>query len=87
MIHRDITPANIIRRKLDNRLILIDFGIAKVLEEVGSDLGDPGTKIGTEGYAPIEQLRSGRAFPASDLYSLGATCLYLMTRIKPDDFV
>ncbi len=85
VIHRDITPANIIRRKLDNRLILIDFGIAKVLEEVGSDLGVPGTKIGTEGYAPIEQLRSGRAFPASDLYSLGATCLYLMTRIKPDD--
>lgn len=85
VIHRDITPANIIRRKLDNRLILIDFGIAKVLEEVGSDLGIPGTKIGTEGYAPIEQLRSGRAFPASDLYSLGATCLYLMTRTKPDD--
>lgn len=85
VIHRDITPANIIRRKLDNRLILIDFGIAKVLEEVGSDLGIPGTKIGTEGYAPIEQLRSGRAFPASDLYSLGATCLFLMTRTRPDD--
>ncbi len=85
VIHRDITPANIIRRKLDNRLILIDFGIAKVLEEVGSDLGVPGTKIGTEGYAPIEQLRSGRAFPASDLYSLGATCLYLMTKTRPDD--
>ncbi len=84
VIHRDITPANIIRRKLDNRLILIDFGIAKVLEQVG-DGGIPGTKIGTEGYAPIEQLRSGRAFPASDLYSLGATCLYLMTQTKPDD--
>ena len=85
VIHRDITPANIIRRKLDNRLILIDFGIAKVLEEVGSNLEVPGTRIGTEGYAPIEQLRSGRAFPASDLYSLGATCLYLMTKTRPDD--
>jgi WD40 repeat protein len=84
VIHRDITPANIIRRKLDNRLILIDFGIAKVLEQVG-EAGIPGTKIGTEGYAPIEQIRSGRAFPASDLYSLGATCLYLMTQTKPDD--
>ncbi len=84
VIHRDITPANIIRRKLDNRLILIDFGIAKVLEQVG-DGAVPGTKIGTEGYAPIEQIRSGRAFPASDLYSLGATCLYLMTHTKPDD--
>jgi WD40 repeat protein len=85
IIHRDITPANIIRRKLDNRLILLDFGIAKVLEEVDSAAGMPGTKIGTEGYAPIEQIRSGRAFPASDLYSLGATCLYLMTHTKPDD--
>ncbi len=85
VIHRDITPANIIRRKLDNRLILIDFGIAKVLEEAGPDFELPGTKIGTEGYAPMEQLRSGRAFPASDLYSLGATCLYLMTKTRPDD--
>jgi WD40 repeat protein len=85
VIHRDITPANIIRRKLDHRLVLIDFGVAKVLQEGGSDIVTPGTKIGTEGYAPIEQLRSGRAFPASDLYSLGATCLYLLTQTKPEE--
>jgi WD40 repeat protein len=85
VIHRDITPANIIRRKLDHRLVLIDFGVAKVLQEGGSDIEIPGTKIGTEGYAPMEQLRSGRAFPASDLYSLGATCLYLMTQTKPEE--
>ncbi len=85
VIHRDITPANIIRRKLDHRLVLIDFGVAKVLQEGGSDIVTPGTKIGTEGYAPMEQLRSGRAFPASDLYSLGATCLYLMTQTKPEE--
>jgi WD40 repeat protein len=85
VIHRDITPANIIRRKLDHRLVLIDFGIAKVLQEADSSIVTPGTKIGTEGYAPIEQLRNGRAFPASDLYSLGATCLYLMTQTKPEE--
>ncbi|MGV0024719.1 protein kinase domain-containing protein [Phormidesmis priestleyi] len=83
VIHRDITPSNIIRRKLDNRLVLIDFGVAKLLTEATSTL--PGTKIGTEGYAPVEQLRSGKAYPASDLYSLGATCLYLLTQIKPED--
>lgn len=83
VIHRDITPANIIRRNLDNRLVLIDFGVAKLLTETTS--GQPGTRIGTEGYAPIEQLRSGRAYPASDLYSLGATCVYLLTHIKPED--
>jgi serine/threonine protein kinase/sugar lactone lactonase YvrE len=83
VIHRDITPSNIIRRKFDNRLVLIDFGVAKLLSSDGA--AQPGTKIGTEGYAPIEQLRSGKAYPASDLYSLAATCLYLLTQTKPDD--
>lgn len=82
VIHRDITPANIIRRKSDGRLVLIDFGIAKVLT---TNTSSPGTKIGTEGYAPIEQIRNGKAYPASDLYSLGATCLYLLTHIRPEE--
>lgn len=83
VIHRDITPANIIRRKSDNKLVLIDFGVAKLLTEATS--AQPGTRIGTEGYSPMEQIRSGKAYPASDLYSLGATCLFLMSRMKPDD--
>ena len=83
VIHRDITPSNVIRRKADGRLVLIDFGVAKLLTESTST--QPGTKIGTEGYAPIEQLRNGRAYPASDFYSLGATCVYLLTQIKPED--
>ncbi|XGV97447.1 MAG: protein kinase [Leptolyngbya sp. BL-A-14] len=83
VIHRDITPSNIIRRKFDNKLVLIDFGVAKLLSVEASN--QPGTKIGTEGYAPIEQLRSGKAYPASDIYSLGATCIFLMTQIKPED--
>ncbi len=83
VIHRDIKPTNILRRKGDNRFVLIDFGIAKQITPDSLTLG--GTKIGTEGYAPIEQWRSGRAFPASDLYSLGATCAFLLTCIRPDE--
>jgi serine/threonine protein kinase len=83
VIHRDITPSNIIRRRLDGKLVLIDFGVSKLLNQDTSAM--PGTKIGTEGYAPMEQLRNGRAYPASDLYSLGVTCLYLLTRIRPED--
>lgn len=82
VIHRDITPTNIIRRQIDGKLVLIDFGIAKQLTETSQV--QPGTKIGTEGYAPLEQLRNGQVFPASDIYSLGATCIYLMTQTKPD---
>lgn len=83
VVHRDINPSNILRRSLDSKLVLIDFGIAKQLESSLNE-GEGGTKIGTEGYSPIEQLRSGEAFPSSDLYSLGATCLCLMTACKPE---
>lgn len=81
VIHRDITPTNILRRP-DGRLVLIDFGVAKQLDTEAD--AETGTRIGTEGYAPMEQFRSGRAYPASDLYSLGATCLHLMTQTRPD---
>lgn len=81
VIHRDITPMNILRRP-DGRLVLIDFGVAKQVNAEAAS--EPGTRIGTEGYAPMEQFRGGRAFPASDIYSLGATCLHLMTETRPD---
>ncbi|MGF1520665.1 MAG: protein kinase [Nodosilinea sp.] len=83
VIHRDITPSNIMRRKVDQKPVLIDFGVAKQFSE--AIRYEQGTRIGTEGYAPLEQLRSGQAYPSSDLYSLGATCLHLLTGCKPED--
>ncbi|MGB3494357.1 MAG: serine/threonine-protein kinase [Elainellaceae cyanobacterium] len=83
VIHRDITPMNILRRKIDQRVMLIDFGVAKQLSE--SLPSQPGTRIGTEGYSPMEQFRGGQAYPASDIYSLGATCIHLLTHSKPDN--
>lgn len=85
VVHRDINPTNIICRQRDNKPVLIDFGIAKQLEASLHDkLEHTGTRIGTEGYSPIEQLRSGEAYPSSDLYSLGATCICLLTGRKPE---
>ncbi|MGD1936965.1 MAG: protein kinase [Cyanophyceae cyanobacterium] len=83
VIHRDLKPDNIICRKTDDRYVAIDFGIAKQLDPEGG--GKPGTKIGTEGYSPIEQLRGGQAYPASDLYSLGVICIFLLTGVPPDE--
>lgn len=82
VIHRDITPVNILRRDRDGKLVLIDFGVAKQL--TNTSLVRPGTKVGTAGYAPLEQLRSGKAYPASDIYSLGVTCIHLITSTRPD---
>jgi WD40 repeat protein len=76
VVHRDIKPMNVIRRQSDNKLVLVDFGLAKLLNI--ESLGKTGSQYGTEGYAPIEQTR-GKVFPASDLFSLGVTCLQLVT--------
>jgi serine/threonine protein kinase len=81
VIHRDIKPENIIRRKSDDKLNLIDFGSAKQL--TARVQNKTGTSIGSHGYSPIEQIRDGKAYPASDLFGLGATCFHLLTGISP----
>ncbi len=81
VIHRDIKPENIIRRQSDKKLVLIDFGVAK--HATATVAAKPGTTIGSFGYAAIEQMQGGEAYPASDLYSLGATCFHLLTGINP----
>jgi WD40 repeat protein len=80
VIHRDIKPDNIIRRRSDGRLVLVDFGAAKYAR--GTALGKTGTTIGSAGYAAPEQT-FGQAVFASDIYSLGVTCIHLLTNIEP----
>lgn len=82
IIHRDIKPANIIRRSAVGELVLIDFGIAKHI--TATALLQTGTTIGSPEYIAPEQTR-GKALPASDIYSLGVTCIYLLTDISPFD--
>ena len=82
VIHRDIKPENIIRRKKDNKLVLVDFGAAK--ETIDTNTSAVGTIIGSAAYIAPEQA-IGKAKFASDLYSLGATCLHLLTDIEPTE--
>ena len=79
IIHRDIKPANIIQT-LNGRFVLVDLGAAKLM--TGTALGQTGTVIGSAEYVAPEQLR-GKAIFASDLYSLGATCVTLLTGMSP----
>jgi len=76
VIFRDMKPGNLMLRH-DGRIMVIDFGIAKVFEH-----GQRGTMIGTEGYSPPEQYR-GVAEPRGDLYALGATMHHLLTARDP----
>ncbi|MGV0023915.1 protein kinase domain-containing protein [Phormidesmis priestleyi] len=80
VIHRDIKPENIVRRSSDRKLVLVDFGAAKYTSE--TTLGKTGTMIGSAAYTAPEQVR-GKAIYASDLYSLGVTCIHLLTEMSP----
>ena len=76
LLHRDIKPDNIMRRRYDGKLILIDFGGVKEISNTR------GTLIYTPGYASIEQM-TGHPQPASDIYSVGVTCIRLLTGCFP----
>jgi len=82
VIHRDIKPENIIRRSSDNKLFLVDFGAAKVVQL--KQRTATGTIIGSAEYCAPEQ-SMGKPLFISDLYSLGVTCLHLLTQISPFD--
>jgi WD40 repeat protein len=79
VIHGDIKPGNLI---VGDRLIsLVDFSTAKFLS-LPRMIWEPG--LGSPEYAAPEQLL-GKANFASDLYSLGVTCIHLLTGISPFD--
>lgn len=88
VIHRDIKPANMIRRAQDCKLVLIDFGAVKYQDQQPSGGSDQTAltsyAIGTPGFAPPEQMAM-RPVPASDIYALGVTCIYLLTGKSPKD--
>ncbi|MBE9159002.1 serine/threonine protein kinase [Nodosilinea sp. LEGE 06152] len=83
VIHRDIKPANIIAPPSPQPLALVDFGAAKAILDP-EQLKHTATVIGSAGYAAPEQAL-GKAVFASDIFSLGVTCLHLLTGLHPFD--
>jgi hypothetical protein len=79
VIHRDLKPGNVIERG-DGSFAFVDFGAVRdrMKKEGGS------TVVGTFGYMAPEQFQ-GRALPASDVYSIAATCVAMLTGTQPED--
>lgn len=89
VIHRDIKPDNLIRRKKDGKIVLIDFGAVKALQEGAAIETNSGESrftvtIGTPGYMPNEQC-AGRPNYSSDLYALGMVAIKALTGLNPTD--
>jgi serine/threonine-protein kinase len=93
IIHRDISPDNIIWSQQKDKPVLIDFGIAKnaVMTTVVQAAPDsnyssavPGSCVGKFWYSPIEQIQMGKCYESSDLYSLAVTAIVLLTGKPPN---
>ncbi|MGB3493162.1 MAG: CHASE2 domain-containing protein [Elainellaceae cyanobacterium] len=86
VFHRDIKPANIMLR-LDGKLVLIDFGIARAVTTTFQNKQKrdrTGTVAHSRGYAPPEQM-DGRAVPQSDFFALGRTMMHLLSKTHPSE--
>jgi serine/threonine protein kinase/uncharacterized protein YggT (Ycf19 family) len=81
IIFRDMKPSNVMVTG-DNRLKLIDFGIARIFKRSAAK---DTTLLGSQGYAPLEQYGRGQSDPRSDIYALGATMYHLLTGSVPAD--
>ncbi|MBW4538417.1 MAG: serine/threonine protein kinase [Myxacorys chilensis ATA2-1-KO14] len=86
IIHRDISPDNIMLHQDHNTPMLIDFGVGRwTLEQVqgAPSYSRKHSVVGKVGYAPHEQIWMGQCFPSSDLYSLAVTAVVLLTGKEP----
>lgn len=86
IIHRDISPDNIMLHHDHNTPMLIDFGVGRWTMEQAQGAPSYSRKhsvVGKVGYAPHEQLWMGQCFPSSDLYSLAVTAVVLLTGKEP----
>ena len=81
IVYRDLKPSNIMVDDKTGRVMIIDFGIARSIDQ-GREQGV--TAVGTMGYAPPE-LFSGNVEPRSDIYSLGSTMFHLLTGADPQN--
>lgn len=82
VIVRGLKPSNVV---LDptGRLRLIDFGLAKSMDEKGAGTREIVKGLGEQGFAPLEQSAYGKTDARTDLYALGAILYFLLSKRVP----
>lgn len=90
IVHRDISPDNIMLPRGQSKPVLIDFGLVKqkvsqiwVNNARSVDESEHLSFVGKFGYSPPEQIRVGQCYPCSDLYALAVTAIVLLTGREP----
>ncbi|MEA5479777.1 protein kinase [Pseudanabaena galeata UHCC 0370] len=85
-IHRDLKPSNIMRRRANDKIVLIDFGAVREVQQnqtnMAVGLASGTIAIGTLGYMPAEQTQ-GRPCFASDIYAVGCMAIEALTAEAP----
>ncbi|MBY0550364.1 MAG: serine/threonine protein kinase [Candidatus Obscuribacterales bacterium] len=85
IVHRDIKPSNLIvdSSKGDDRVLIVDFGIAKIMEHEGNRLTQTGEVFGSPLYLSPEQALGQAIDRRTDIYSLGCVLYECLTGTPP----
>jgi len=82
IVHRDIKPGNILINQEANQVKVLDFGIAKMKDDISMQTKS-GAQIGTVFYMSPEQVHGKELDARSDIYALGVTFYQMLTGINP----
>jgi serine/threonine-protein kinase len=84
IIHRDLKASNVfITKNSERRVVLLDFGVAKLIDEQGPGLTAPSHVVGTPSCMAPEQITGQATDARTDVYALGALTYYMLTGELP----